>query len=91
MNPLSGFVTVLDGLQEIIAPINPLVSNLENHRSKEIAKGLLASGFSIEDIQQFADVSRTQLDPFLELEAEVQKRLAEATKTPVKEQTKAKA
>ncbi len=91
MNPLSGFATVANGVMEIVASVSPTVSNLDNHRNKEIAKGLLASGFSVEDIQQFVDVSRVQLDPYLEVEAEVQRRLAEATESPLKEQPKAEA
>ena len=84
---LEGFKMIVDGLQEVVAPINPMVSDIEKHRSKEIARGLLASGFSIEDIQQFADVSRVQLDQFLEIEVEVQKRLKAATKTVETEPT----
>lgn len=62
MRALSGFKKVADGLQEILDPINPLVSSIDAHKNKEIAQGLLASGFTVEDIQQFADVSRVQLD-----------------------------
>ena len=90
MDILSGFKKVVDGVQEIVDPINPMVSNLDNHKSKEIARGLLLSGFTVEEIQQFVDVSRSQLDPFLELEDEVNKRMAEA-KEKMKPTPKAKA
>ncbi len=89
MDILSGFKKIADGVQEVIDPLNPMVSNLDNHRNKEIAAGLLASGFTIEDIQQFVDVSRSQLDPFLKLESEVNKRMAEA-KAKMKPGPKAK-
>ncbi len=87
---LDGFKKIVDGVQEVLDPINPMVSSMDKHRNTEIATGLLASGFSKEDIQQFVDVSRAQLDPFLDLEVAVQKRL-EAAKKQTETKTKAKA
>ena len=75
---LNGFKKIVDGIQEVVDPLNPMVSNLDSHKNKEIASGLLASGFSIEEITQFVDVSRSQLDPFLKIEFEVNKRMEEA-------------
>ncbi len=76
---LDGFKKIVDGLQEVIDPINPLVTNL-TEKNKEIASGLLASGFTIKEIIDFVDVSRPQLDPFLSLESEVIKRIATKAK-----------
>ncbi len=71
---LDGFKKIMDGVQEVIDPLNPMVTNLTT-KNKEIASGLLASGFTKEEIIAFVDVSRPQLDPFLAVEEEVQKRL----------------
>ena len=79
---LDGFKKIVDGIQEVIDPLNPMVSNLDSHKNKEIAKGLLNSGFSIEDITQFVDVSRSQLDPYLEMETEIMKRIEAAADKP---------
>lgn len=73
---LKGFMKVVDGLTEIVEPINPMVTNM-TPKNKEIAAGLLASGFSVKEVQDFVDVSRSQLDSFIEIEAEVLKRQAE--------------
>lgn len=86
---LDGFRKIVDGVQEVLDPINPMTSNMDKHRNKEIAIGLLQSGFSVEDIQQFVDVSRVQLDDFLEIEAKVMVRMAETKETKTKEATKA--
>ena len=88
---LKGFRDITDGIATMANGFNPMVTNIEGDRNKEIAAGLLASGFTEEDILNFVNVDVAQLTKYLELEAEVQKRLAEATKTPVKEQTKAEA
>ena len=81
---LEGFKQIVDGVQQVLDPINPMTSAMDKHRNQEIAIGLLTSGFSVEDIQQFVDVSRAQLDPFLEIEARVMQRMAIAKKAPVK-------
>ena len=78
-NPLSGFKTIYDGINEIVEPLNPLVTNM-NDKNKEIASGLIASGFTIKEIEDFVDVSTKQLSDFIAIEAEVQKRMAVATK-----------
>ena len=75
---LEGFKKIVDGVQEVLDPINPMTSGMDKHRNEEIAIGLLGSGFSVEDIQQFVDVSRVQLDSFLEVEAKVMQRMAKA-------------
>ncbi len=72
---LDGFKKIVDGIQEVVDPINPMVSSMDKHKNTEIAAGLLASGFTVEEIQQFVDVSRPQLDKFLELEAAVLMRM----------------
>jgi len=71
--------------------INPFITNMEEKRNKEIASGLLASGFTAQDILDFIDVDKAQAEEFILIEEEVQKRIAEATKPAVKGQTKAKA
>jgi len=88
---LKGFKDVVSGVSTMTSGINPFITNMEEKRNKEIAAGLLASGFTAEDILDFIDVDRAQAEEFILVEAEVQKRLTEATKTPIKEQTKAKA
>jgi len=72
-----------DGIQSILDPVNPFITDLTED-NKKIAKHLLEEGISVEAIQKFVDVSRTQLDPFLALESEVMKRVAEATKPKAK-------
>lgn len=79
---LDGFKKVAEGLTEIIEPLNPMVTNM-TEKNKEIATGLLQSGFSVKQIQEFVDVSRTQLDEFIEVEDKVLKRLEESKKTKV--------
>ncbi len=61
---LEGFKKVFDGVQEIFDPINIMTTNLTD-KNKEIAKGLIDSGFTTEQVQNFVDVSRPQLDPYL--------------------------
>ena len=82
MQILDGFKETVGGLSTMINGINPMVSDIDSHRNKEIAKGLLASGFSIEDITQFVDVDRAQLDKYLELMSEVQKELQKECPEP---------
>ncbi len=66
---LEGFKKIVDGVQEVFDPINIMTTNLTD-KNKEIAKGLIESGFSIKEVQNFVDVSRPQLDPYL-IEAKV--------------------
>lgn len=79
---LSGFKKVVDGLNEIVEPLNPLVTDM-TEKNKEIASGLLSSGFTVEEVENFVDVSRSQLDDFIKIESEVLKRTLEK-KEPVK-------
>ena len=72
-----------DGIQSILDPVNPFITDLTED-NKKIAQHLLEQGITVEAIQKFVDVSRTQLDPFLALESEVMKRVAEATKPKAK-------
>ena len=70
-----------DGIQSILDPVNPFITDLTED-NKKIAQHLLEQGITVEAIQKFVDVSRTQLDPFLALESEVMKRIAAATANP---------
>lgn len=74
---LEGFKKVVDGLAEIVEPLNPLVTDM-TPKNQEIAAGLLASGFTVAEIEDFVDVSTSQLGDFLKVEAEVLKRTTKA-------------
>jgi len=67
---LEGFKKIADGVQEIFEPINPMVTDMDE-KNKAIATAMLEEGISVKDIQHFVDVSRAQLDAFLEVEAKV--------------------
>ena len=81
---LEGFKKIVEGVNDIIEPLNPMVTDMTD-ANKTIAKGLLDSGFSVKQIQDFVDVSRNQLDEFIEVEVLVIQRMKE------QEQAKAKA
>ena len=58
-----------NGIQStLIDPLNIMVTNLDD-QNKAIADSLLAGGVTPEQIQHFVDVSRAQLDPYLESQA----------------------
>ena len=87
MQIVKGLTAVYNGLSEVVEGVNPLVTTMEDKDNQDIAIGLLAAGYSIEQIQNFVDVSRVQLDEFLAFEVEVQKRLSThkaSTKAPRK-------
>ena len=55
-----------DSIQStFIDPLNITVTNLDD-QNKSIAQHLLSEGITVEQIKHFVDVSRAQLDPFLE-------------------------
>ena len=62
---LEDFKKIADGLQGIVDPINIMVTNLDKGKNKEIADLLIDKGFTVEEVQDFADVSRPQLDPYI--------------------------
>jgi len=49
----------------LIDPLNITTTDLDD-QNKAIADSLMAGGVTIEQIQHFVDVSRAQLDPYLE-------------------------
>ena len=58
-----------DGIQStLIDPLNIMVTNLDKE-NKAIADSLLAGGVTPEQIKHFVDVSRAQLDPYLDEQA----------------------
>ncbi len=73
---LNGLKKIVNGVTEIVEPVNFLVTNL-TPKNKEVAICLLEAGFTVKEIQDFVDVSRTQLDEFIELEDAVLKRIKE--------------
>ena len=76
---LEGFKKIVEGVNDIVEPLNPLVTNMTDI-NKQIASGLLESGFSVKQIQDFVDVSRNQLDDYIELEAKVLERISQKAK-----------
>ena len=70
---------VTTGLTELTEVINPLITNLTD-KNKAIAVTLLDNGFTVKEIQDFVDVSRAQLDEWIQIESEVRARIAAATK-----------
>ena len=77
MQILEGLRGIVNGASQVIEGVNPGITTMDE-QNRTIASSLLASGLTIEQIQDFVDVSRIQLDKFLEVEVEVQKRMAEA-------------
>jgi len=73
-----GVKKINDGIQSILDPVNPFITDLTDI-NKEIARHLLEQDITVQQIQDFVDVSRTQLDPYLAIEAEVMKRVAAVT------------
>ena len=78
-----GVKKINDGVQAMLDPINPFITDL-TETNKQIASHLLETGITVQQIQDFVDISRTQLDPYLELEAKVMQRMAELSSKPVK-------
>jgi len=81
-----GVTQALNGLQSMTDFVNPMVTDLTPD-NKKIAQHLLNQGITVQEIKDFVDVSRAQLDPFLDVEAEVRKRMeamkvSEPTSTP---------
>jgi len=76
-----GVTKINDGIQSLLDPVNPFITDLDD-KNKAIASHLLAEGISKEEIQNFVDVSRPQLDAFLDIEFEVMRRVHELTKKP---------
>ncbi len=83
MQVLDGFNKALDGVATMVNGFNPGVTTMDTGKNKEIASGLLASGFTPEDVIALVKVDVSQLEAFLAVEAEVQARLILATKKPV--------
>jgi len=71
-----GFKKIAEGISDIGESLNPLVSDMTAD-NREIALSLMELGYSNQQIQTFVDVSRNQLDEFLELERAVEKRLSQ--------------
>ena len=69
------FKKIADGVTELIEPLNPMVTDM-TQRNKEIATNMIAAGLTTKEIQDFVDVSRSQLDAYLAVEAEVERRIA---------------
>ena len=61
------FKSTRDLLFDEMSELNPMVTKCD-YQNKEIAMLLLDQGYTIEQIQHFVSVSRTQLDQFLESE-----------------------
>ena len=76
---LEGLKKIAEGVKEISEPINPFITDMTD-KNKEIATNLLSAGYSVKDVQNFVDVSRTQLDDFLEIEEKVFERMGKITK-----------
>lgn len=75
---LDGLKKIVEGVSDIVEPLNPLVTNMTD-KNKEIANLLLSKGYKAKEIEDFVDVSRNQLDEFIAVEIEVLKRMAEAS------------
>lgn len=75
MQTIKGFRQVFAGLSTMTEDVNPLITNMTD-KNKEIASGLLQVGYTVEQIQDFVDVSRNQLDEFIEVESVVLQRMA---------------
>ena len=56
---------ITDGLQGLIDPINILVTNADKGKNMEIANLLIDKGYTVQEVQDFIDVSRPQMDPIL--------------------------
>ena len=83
MQIVKGLTAVYNGLSEVVEGVNPLVSTMEDDGNQEIASALLNAGYTVEQIQNFVDVSRVQLDEFLTFEVEIAKRIkAKSTTKP---------
>ena len=76
-----GVKQTINGLQSLTDFANPMVTNLTDD-NKKIAQHLLKAGITVQQITDFVDVSRAQLDPYLEMEVEVMKRVKAATEEP---------
>ncbi len=75
-----------DGVQRMLDPINPLVTNLTD-KNKAIAELLFNAGVTAEEIGDFVDVSKAQLNPYMEelaLKAKIKAELLEEMKTTKK-------
>ena len=79
----NGLKKIAEGVNDIVEPLNPLVTNM-TPKNKEIATSLLDNGFSVKEVQDFVDVSRNQLDDYIELEAKVIERMNSKTATTAK-------
>ncbi len=77
-----GIKKIVDGVGDIIEPLNPLVTDM-TPKNIEIATMLLEKGYSVSEIQDFVDVSRIQLDDFIKLESQVIERLKKITEKTV--------
>ncbi len=71
---LDGLKKTIDGLSEMVEPLNPMVTNM-TEKNQEIATLLLEHGYTVKEIQDFVDVSRAQLDEFISVEAKVMERM----------------
>ncbi len=71
---LDGLKKTIDGLSEMVEPLNPMVTNM-TEKNQEIATLLLEHGYTVKEVQDFVDVSRAQLDEFISVEAKVMERM----------------
>ncbi len=71
---LDGLKKTIDGISEMVEPLNPMVTNM-TEKNQEIATLLLEHRYTVKEIQDFVDVSRAQLDEFISVEAKVMERM----------------
>ncbi len=78
---IDGLTNVYNGLSQVVEGVNPLVSTMDDEGNQDIATALLSAGYTEDQIKNFVDVSRVQLDEFLAFEVEIAKRMAVTAKT----------
>ena len=81
----NGIKTINDGIQGLFDPLNPLVTTINTNKNKEIASFLVKNDFTVQEIKDFVDISRVQLDPYIAeqvLRHEIRKEILEEAKSP---------
>lgn len=74
---IDGLSKAATGVTEMVNGLNPFVETM-NETNEAIATVLLDKGFTAEQILDFVDVSKAQLDEWLQLEVKVRERVAKS-------------
>ncbi len=67
---------MIDGMSTMVNGLNPGITTINDNKNKEIISGLLATGFSKQDLLDLINVDVAEATAYIDLRVEVMKELA---------------